>query len=247
MSEKLVDARNLACPEPVMLTRKAMLEAEVDRVRVLVTSDVPAENIQRLARSQGWTPVVERQGAEIVLTLTRESPVAGQSEQQTQPQPAATVAEPRIVVLISSHLLGSGEERLGQILMRAFVKTLREVEPRPARIIFVNSGIFLTTEGSELIDDLQLSEPRGDRNHVVRNVPRLLPQVGGAPRRRCLEHVRYRHGPFTGRPSRPTVTKRCKTSNFGFSSSTRSTMSSPPKTFFGRRACGATWCPFRGS
>ena len=46
-------------------------------MRVLVTSDVPAENIQRLARSQGWTPVVERQGAEIVLTLTRESPRGG--------------------------------------------------------------------------------------------------------------------------------------------------------------------------
>ena len=65
------------------------------------------------------------------------------------------------MVLISSHLLGSGEERLGQILMCAFVKTLREVEPRPAKIIFVNSGIFLTTEGSELIDDLQLLNRAG--------------------------------------------------------------------------------------
>ena len=45
--------------------------------------------------------------------------------------------------------------------MRAFIKTLKDVEPRPARIIFVNSGVFLTTEGSEVIPDLQEFEKMG--------------------------------------------------------------------------------------
>lgn len=159
MSEKLVDARNLDCPEPVVRARNAMLEAGVDCVRVRVTGEVPAENIQRLARSQGWTPVVEHQEAEIVLTLTRGA--AQETQPMSQPQRTTAAQREQVVVLISSNLFGVGEERLGQILMRAFLKTLRDTEPRPAKILFVNSGVFLTTEGSELLDDLQHLQQAG--------------------------------------------------------------------------------------
>jgi hypothetical protein len=36
-----------------------------------------------------------------------------------------------------------------------FVFTLKEVEPPPSAILFVNSGVRLTTEGSPLLDDIR--------------------------------------------------------------------------------------------
>jgi selenium metabolism protein YedF len=67
----------------------------------------------------------------------------------------------QIVVLIASDELGQGSPELGKILIRSFVKTLSNAEQKPRRMIFVNSGVRLTTEGSDLIDDLKLLEETG--------------------------------------------------------------------------------------
>lgn len=69
----------------------------------------------------------------------------------------------RVVGFITASVLGVGDEQLGRILMRAFIKTLKELNPLPERLIFVNSGVRLTTEGSELIADLRELEARGVR------------------------------------------------------------------------------------
>lgn len=59
-----------------------------------------------------------------------------------------------VVVYIASDLLGKGDEQLGRILMCAFLKTLKDVAPLPNTMIFINSGVRLTTAGSDVIDDL---------------------------------------------------------------------------------------------
>lgn len=161
MAEKHVDARGLACPQPVVLTRKAILEPGVDRVRVVVDREVPAENIQRLARSQGWRPQLDRQGEEIHLTLTRGEELAASEATQPGSGLAAATGQPQVVVLVTSDLFGVGDSRLGQILMKAFIKTLKDLEPRPGRLIFANSGVRLTTAGSELIGELRALESDG--------------------------------------------------------------------------------------
>lgn len=69
----------------------------------------------------------------------------------------------RVVGFITASVLGMGDEQLGRILMRSFIKTLKELNPLPERLIFVNSGVRLTTEGSELIADLRELEAHGVR------------------------------------------------------------------------------------
>jgi selenium metabolism protein YedF len=68
---------------------------------------------------------------------------------------------PRIVVFVTSDQMGQGPEELGRILLRAFVKSCKELPTPPWRAIFVNSGISLTTEGSVLLDDLHELEAKG--------------------------------------------------------------------------------------
>jgi selenium metabolism protein YedF len=161
VAEKSIDLRGLACPQPVVQTRKAILEDGVNCVKVVVDRDVSAENIQRMARSHGWETAVEQEGDEYQLTLTRGGKPAARAAAQPEPEPAATIGQPQVVVFVTSDVLGEGDPKLGHILMKAFVKTLKDVEQRPQKAIFANSGVRLTSDGSDLIDDLRALEEAG--------------------------------------------------------------------------------------
>jgi len=45
--------------------------------------------------------------------------------------------------------------------MKAFLNTLWDYQPRPAKLLFINSGVMLTTEGSEVLEALKLLEKEG--------------------------------------------------------------------------------------
>jgi TusA-related sulfurtransferase len=49
-----VDARGFSCPQPVMMTRKALQEAGADQVIVLVDTMTQVHNCSRAAESLGW-------------------------------------------------------------------------------------------------------------------------------------------------------------------------------------------------
>ena len=58
---KRVDARGLSCPQPVMLTQRAIKAAGQGTVEVLVDSATALDNVTRLAKSSGWAVTVEAQ------------------------------------------------------------------------------------------------------------------------------------------------------------------------------------------
>jgi len=68
-----------------------------------------------------------------------------------------------LLLVIDSSGLGDGEPDLGEKLMKAFLNVLLESGALPARIIFMNSGVFLTTEGSQVLDILKRYEEQGTR------------------------------------------------------------------------------------
>ena len=64
-------------------------------------------------------------------------------------------------MLVASDRLGDGPEELGRLLMKNFIITLLDLDEVPDRLLFVNSGVFLTTEGSELLEALDKLGNRG--------------------------------------------------------------------------------------
>ena len=68
-----------------------------------------------------------------------------------------------LLLVLDSSCLGDGEPDLGEKLIKAFLSVLLESEEIPARIIFLNSGIFLTTEGSQVLDILKRYEEIGSQ------------------------------------------------------------------------------------
>ena len=54
-----VDVRGFSCPIPVVRTKEAMDENPNEAITVLVESEVSKENVERLARSKGYSIKIE--------------------------------------------------------------------------------------------------------------------------------------------------------------------------------------------
>lgn len=165
MVEKVVDCRGRPCPEPVIEVRKVLLTENPERLRVLVDNRAAAENVLRLGRSLGREVRIasEEPGTiDIIMTSKTEIP-AGETQAQESSLAQDSAREHRAVILVSSAQFGVGETELGNILMRSFIKTLKEIDPPPRAILFVNSGVLLTTEGSTLLADIEALANRGTR------------------------------------------------------------------------------------
>lgn len=150
MSE-IVDARGLNCPEPVILTKRAMDIGEVDRLVTIVDRTAALENVTKLARSQGYEVEVEDKEGDYYITMVRSREISAQDAGD----------QDDVAILITNRYFGQGDEELGKILMRSFLYTLTELNGRVKNIIFMNSGVFLTTEGSEVLEILQSLSQEG--------------------------------------------------------------------------------------
>jgi len=139
-----IDCINQACPAPVINVKKALQEHA--EIRVLLDDGAPYENVTRFARNRGCRVTEERDGSGWILTITAASdtvrPVSG------------AVSQGNRAVMITSDRLGDGPEELGRLLMKNFVHTLLETSELPSRMLFLNRGVFLTCEGSDILEAL---------------------------------------------------------------------------------------------
>ncbi len=66
-----------------------------------------------------------------------------------------------LAFMIKTHMLGEGEPDLGEKLISSMFKVLAGSERLPHKIMFINSGIFLTTEGTPVLEQLRKLESEG--------------------------------------------------------------------------------------
>lgn len=188
---RVVDNRGLACPQPVLNTKRALEETGAPII-CLVDNEAARDNVSRFARSQGYEVAVTVEpaagaGRLYHLLISRpqaaglqashlqtpgsqatrspaERPAsvpAGQLSGTPADQPATAGATGGTVVFIGGDRLGRGSDELGGILMRSFLFTLTQLDPGPTALFFVNAGVNLTTEGSPVLSELQQLQERG--------------------------------------------------------------------------------------
>jgi len=151
--QPIVDARGLSCPQPVILTKRVMDREGVEKITTVVDNQVALENVTKLAQSQGYEVTVEEKGGAYYVHMTR----VGQEEAKDK-QPDQEMA-----ILIKTNRFGVGEDELGEALMKSFVFALTELESAISHMIFMNSGVYLTTEGSPVLDHLRALAAKGVR------------------------------------------------------------------------------------
>ncbi len=161
---KKIDMRGKACPQPVVETRKALFLPDTEELSVIVDNQASSQNVKRMAASMGWeVDVEEDDGGNFTVIIVKGESKGAREPDSDESCPACEIgpAPPRVVVFIASDLFGEGEKELGSILMRSFVKTLKQLDPLPECIVFANSGVKLTTEGSDLVADIKDLESSG--------------------------------------------------------------------------------------
>jgi selenium metabolism protein YedF len=137
----------MACPAPVVTTKKALEESGAEKLELLVDAGAARENVTRFLQNRGYQ-VAEtelEQGFALRIDTTAAAP----------PRTQAAHKSGETVILLTSDRLGDGPEELGKLLMKNFVITLLELPDLPSRMIFLNTAVHLTTEGSEVVEPLQ--------------------------------------------------------------------------------------------
>jgi len=142
----------MTCPMPVVTVKRALDEAAGESVKVLLDDGAPRENVARFAASRGFQVEESREGEGYSLLIS------GVSGEITSLQAGEKKGG---VFLVASDCLGEGAEELGRLLMKNFIITLLDLSEIPERMLFLNRGIFLTTEGSEVIEALEKLANRG--------------------------------------------------------------------------------------
>jgi len=149
-----VDARGLACPQPVIATKKALDSIDDGRVTVIVDNAIAKENVLKLAASSHCEVRVEEKNGLFTLHIVKGS-------DSNQAEPLIAVESSATVYLITKNTLGHGNDELGGVLIKSLLFTLVEKQPYPKTVMFINSGVLLTTQGSPVLEHLQKLEQAG--------------------------------------------------------------------------------------
>jgi selenium metabolism protein yedF len=156
MESKLLDCTKLECPMPVIKAKQELEKYGEVLLDVIVDNEIAVQNLTKLANSMGFKSSSKTQGANFVVSIEKTS-----ISSINQVADEVTIAQTRQTVLIKSCFLGVGDEALGSTLMKAFIFTLSQSKPLPKKVMFLNSGVKLTTENEETVKNLQVLEKEG--------------------------------------------------------------------------------------
>ncbi|NLW17122.1 MAG: sulfurtransferase-like selenium metabolism protein YedF [Firmicutes bacterium] len=155
-----VDNRGLACPEPVIRTKKALDNMTSGTLVSIVDNEIAKENVLRLANSMGLaTSVTEEEGL-FHIQITKDGDATSEPATLELVNCSLPTAK-HTTLLVKSDLFGEGDPALGQVLMKSFFHALNESSVLPREIFFVNAGVRLTCEGSAVLSKLQELEEKG--------------------------------------------------------------------------------------
>lgn len=147
-----VDARGQLCPKPVIMTKKELDNLQSGIVTTIVDNEVAMSNVSKLAQSQGYSFIIDKNKEdEYYIHITK----GGIGEEVTPNIQTPNTTYKDLTIAIGSDKMGVGGEELGKILMKSFIYTVKETTPFPTTMVFFNSGVYLTCEGSEVLEDLK--------------------------------------------------------------------------------------------
>lgn len=155
-----VNALGDACPIPVVKTKNAIRELGGSGVvEVSVDNEIAVQNLNKMAKQKNYEFSYEKKSdTEYIVTIGINSD--SKADTNTVSKISGTqkdeISLKETVVVIDSYKMGDGDEEFSKTLLKGFIYALSSQDIPPAKIIFYNTGVKMTTEGSESIEDLKV-------------------------------------------------------------------------------------------
>ena len=157
-----VNALGKACPLPVIETKKAIEELKQDdTVKVLVDNEIAVQNVMKMAKHKNLDASSEKIDDNQFAVMIAVTGVGEKSEVEEEVNCQPDRRGKGTVVVLSSDVMGTGDESLGKQLIKGFVFALTKMEELPSKVILYNRGAFLSSENEDTIQDLKTLEAEG--------------------------------------------------------------------------------------
>ncbi len=154
----VLDCRGLVCPEPVIRTREA-LKSSPDTIEVCVDNKPSSENVSRFLGRSGYVTDIEQCG-DSVWRISGHRASVNCAEAEEIIAATGSAGSGKTLVLLTSDVIGSGNDELGGKLMGNFLSTLDEMN-NLWRIVMLNGGVRLASTPGKALDALKKLESSG--------------------------------------------------------------------------------------
>ena len=167
MEKKIVDARGLACPLPVVNAKKAAEELKDGGIlTVLVDNEIAVQNLQKFAKQKGFESTGEKKAEkeyEVTIQVNAGTQAVAVNAEEAVEEVSCSPDSRKngMVVVLSANVMGTGDEKLGKALMKAFVFAVTKQDMLPETIVCYNTGAYLTCEDADTLEDLKSLEAEG--------------------------------------------------------------------------------------
>ncbi|MCR5563551.1 MAG: sulfurtransferase-like selenium metabolism protein YedF [Desulfovibrio sp.] len=159
MAQKELDCRGLACPEPVVRTRKLIETFRPAELNVTVDNAPACENVSRFLTRNGYSVSSAVVDDGLWVVTGKDTGASSVNEDDADFSACRPAAVGRTLVLITTQTLGRGDDALGEKLMGNFLASLPELGSSLWRVVLLNGGVKLSAKEGSALDSLKkLSE-----------------------------------------------------------------------------------------
>lgn len=146
---KIIDCVGLACPKPVIETKKYFDSIENGEATIIVDNEIANTNVVRFAENAGFSVDSSNEGEVFKIKIIKEARELEETKKDG------------FSIIITTDKMGEGDDALGQTLMKSYMYALSESSDIPEEIVFLNGGVKLVTDGSDVIESVRDLENKG--------------------------------------------------------------------------------------
>ena len=148
------------CPIPVVKAKKAiegLTESAI--VEISVGNEIAVQNVTKMINQKNLESTCEKVEENHYVIKVQCGDVV--ESEATKEAVTAIAKEEKMIVVLSSDKMGEGDEELGKVLIKGFIYAITQLDKYPKAVLLYNSGVKLSSEGSDSIEDLKMLEEHG--------------------------------------------------------------------------------------